>query len=84
MSRRFQFSLRWLLVVTAIAAAIAARMHYSRENEIHRALSHLRGIERLQAKLSPVQPTLQGKHVVDSLQADHERWEKRLKELRGC
>jgi hypothetical protein len=82
MNQRFQFSVRPLLVLMTIATAVAARMHYNRENEIALALSHLQGIEKLQAKISPVQPTLEGKQFFDYRRSDQQRWEKRLKELR--
>jgi uncharacterized protein YukE len=81
MPRRFQFSLRALFALMAIAAVCAAVMHYNRENEIARVLSHLRAIQRMQAKIDPVQQSWQGKQLVDGLRSDRERWEKRLKQL---
>lgn len=83
MPRRFQFSLGALLLALTFAAVIAARAHYNRQNAIARALSHLHGMKKLQAKISPVQPTWQGKQLVNSLRAEHEGGENRLKELRA-
>lgn len=49
MSRRFQFSLRWLLVVTLVAATLAALLHYGKIGEAIALSAELKALKRQQA-----------------------------------
>ncbi|HUY92442.1 MAG TPA: hypothetical protein VMV10_27110 [Pirellulales bacterium] len=51
MSRRFQFSLKWLFVLMLIASLGAAFVHYDRLAKIARAEVELRHCQEIEAKV---------------------------------
>ena len=86
MSRRFQFSLKWLFALMFLVSAIAAKAHYDRQAEVARIKAELKDLRHAQAIYYGRVPGVCFCGPVRALRevdAKIEETEKRLKTLRG-